>query len=212
MKKTIFGAMVSMVCALVLVTGCGSTKNGVKINPDDTDVVDWTNRTVNGPRSPKWFEDLGKDDYATFRKEFGIDKSYKVLHFDAKGKTEDSAKVASRLDATARIAESVKADVLSKAENTLDNKTISALRKVDADVTVNGLELITQFWQATVTYNPETDSKTKEYRCWSFYKIPEKNWKEAQVGYAKKILNTVSDPAVQSAITGIVSNLESVTR
>lgn len=184
-EKMVLGVMSLFVCMSVFITGCASTKNGVKVNPDNSEVVDWTNRTINGPRTPKWLEDLGKDDYATFRKEFGIDESYKIQHVDAKGKTEDSAKVASRLDVSARIAESIKADVLSKARNTLDNETITALREVNADVTINGLELVTQFWHAVVTYDTESDSKTKEYICWSFYKMPAENWKEAQISYAK---------------------------
>lgn len=194
----------------VLVASCASTKSGVKVSPNNSELVDWTNRTVNGPSSPKWFTDLGKDDYAAFRKEFGIDKSYKVQHVDAKGDTEDAAKVASRLDASSRIAESVKAEVKSEASKTLNSAQISALEEVKVDIEINGLELVTQFWHATMNYDPETNARTKEYRCWSFYKISEENWKEAQVSYARKVLSAVSDPAVQNTMTGIISSLETV--
>ena len=221
MKKTIFGAMVSMVCAMVLVTGCGSTKvsdikdsiateHQIEIDAKKSVIVDWADRGMDNPAKPEWLKKLVRGNADVFRKDFGIEKSYVIKYGIASGKTRDLAKAASRVNYNAMRAEELRTKVVSEAASTLNDDglteaTGNAAMVAKADL--SGHELVTQFWQEVETFDPETEAKTKEFICYSVYKISRENWLETLKAYMKQVLPKIPNSDAQKKMAATIASL-----
>ena len=204
MKKSVFGAIPFMFCMMLLVVGCAS--NNVTVKADDSVIVDWADRNMGNPAIPGWLEKLVRGNSEAFKSDFGIDKSYVIKYSIASGKTDESAKVASRLNYNAIRAEELKTQVVSEASKIMDTEP-AARAAISATVELTGHELVTQFWQEIETSNSETESKTEKFVCYSVYKVSKENWMETLKAYYKEVLSKISDSDYQTKMAATITNV-----
>ncbi len=213
MKKIIFGAIFLMLWLSVFVTGCASTKNnGMEIKPDSTTIVNWEGRNYDYPAKPEWLKQINNPKSELIKKEFGIDKGYIIKYGIGSGKTEESAKIASKLSYNAIRAEELRTEVLAEASKIV-NAEATGKATMNAHVDLTGHELVTQFWQEVETYAPEEDTKTRKFTCYSVYKISEDNWKKTLKEYFKAVIAQIPDSAAQKELASKITNVyENTTR
>lgn len=202
MKKNVFVA-ITLICALII-AGCAS--NNVTLKPDSSVIVDWADRNVSSPAIPEWLEKLVRGNSEAFKSDFGIDKSYVIKYSIASGKTEEAAKVASRLNYNAIRAEELKTQVVSEASKIM-NAEPAARAAMNATVELTGHELVTQFWQEIETSDSETESKTEKFICYSVYKISKENWLETLKAYYKEVLSKIFDSDYQIKMADTITNV-----
>ena len=209
MKKTLF--VLFMVLAVFFIVGCSSTKDvGMTAAGKNTEIVDWADRTLDGPAKPDWLKKLVLGNSDVFKKDFGIDKSYIIKYSVASGKTKDLAKAASRVNYNAMRAEELRTKVVSEAAATLNDEGLTdatANAAMLAKVDLSGHELVTQFWQEVETYDSENDTKTKEVICYSVYKITKENWLETLKNYMKAVLPSLPDSDAQKKMASTIASL-----
>lgn len=209
MKKTIL-VLVTLL-AVFLIFGCASTKDvGMKTTAKNTEIVDWSDRTLDGPAKPEWLKKLVLGNSDVFKTDFGIDKSYIIKYGIASGKTKDLAKAASRVNYNAMRAEELRTKVVSEAASTLNDEGLTeatANAAMVSKVDLSGHELVTQFWQEVVTYDEETDSKQSEFICYSVYKITKEHWLETLKNYMKAVLPSIPDSDAQKKMAATITSL-----
>ena len=209
MKKTL--SVLVTLLAVFLIFGCASTKDvGMKTTAKKTEIVDWSDRTLDGPAKPEWLKKLVLGNSDVFKTDFGIDKSYIIKYGIASGKTKDLAKAASRVNYNAMRAEELRTKVVSEAAATLNDEGMTeatANAAMVAKVDLSGHELVTQFWQEVVTYDEETDSKQSEFICYSVYKITKEHWLETLKNYIKVVLPSIPDSDAQKKMAATITSL-----
>ena len=210
MRKIVF-----VLVSIFLIASCASNKDvGMKTNVKNTEIVDWADRTLDGPAKPEWLKKLVLGNSDVFKTDFGIDKSYVIKYSVASGKTRDLAKAASRVNYNAMRAEELRTRVVSEAAATLNDEGMTdatANAAMIAKVDLSGHELVTQFWQEVETLNPETSVKTKEFICYSVYKITKENWFETLKNYMKSVLPALPDAESKKVMAEKVSSLYETT-
>ena len=213
MKKLALETMALALLTVLFMAGCASTKkSGIQVKPDDKVIVDWDGRNYNYPAKPEWLKQIKNPKSDLIRKEFGIDKSYIFKYSIGSGKTEDSAKAASRINYNAMRAEELKTEVISEAAKII-NADATANAAISAHVDLTGHELVSQFWQKIEKKSPESDSNTQEFICYSIYKISEENWKKTLKEYFKEVLSKIPDFKAQEQIAATITNVyENTTR
>lgn len=204
MKKVILVAFTLLFCMTVLVTGCAS--NNVTVKADDSVIVDWADRNVGSPAIPGWLEKLVRGNSENFKSDFEIEKSYIIKYSVGNGKTAESAKVTSKLNYNATRAEELRTAVLSEASKTLNAEPL-AKAAMAAAVDLTGHELVTQFWQEIETSDSESESKTKDFICYSVYKISKENWQETLKCYFKEVISRISDSDTQNQLAALITNV-----
>lgn len=205
--KKIYFIMFSLMFSVLLLAGCASSKKtGMEVKPNEAVIVDWDGRNYDSPAKPEWLKQFKNPKSEMIRKEFGIDKSYIIKYGIGSGKTEESAKVASKLNYNAIRAEELKTEVLSEAAKII-NAEATARAAMNAHVDLTGHELVTQFWQEIEKYDSESDIITKEYICYSIYKISEENWKKTLKAYYKEVISNIPDSAVQNELAATITNV-----
>jgi len=213
-KKIIFRTIM-VFAVFFFVVGCASTKNdGMKTAEKQTVIVDWSNRSLDAKAKPEWLKKLVLGNSDIFKNEFGVDNSYIVKYGIASGKTRDLALAASRVNYNAMRAEELRTKVVSEAASTLNNEGMTdamASAAMVAKVDLSGHELVTQFWQEVETLNPETSVKTKEFICYSVYKITKENWFETLKNYMKSVLPALPDAESKKVMAEKVSSLYETT-
>ena len=209
MKKTL--PVLVTLLAVFLIFGCTSTKDvGMKTTAKNTEIVDWANRTLDGPAKPEWLKKLVLGNSDVFKTDFGIDKSYIIKYSVASGKTKDLAKAASRVNYNAMRAEELRTKVVSEAAATLNDEGLTeatANAAMVAKVDLSGHELVTQFWQEVETFDSETDTKKTEVICYSVYKITKENWLETLKNYMKAVLPNLPDSDAQKKMAATIASL-----
>ncbi len=209
MKKILFVCLALL--AAFLIVGCASTKDvGAQPNARDSEIVDWADRTLDGPAKPEWLKKLVLGNSDVFKTDFGIDKSYIVKYSVASGKTKDLAKAASRVNYNAMRAEELRTKVVSEAASTLNDEGMTdatANAAMLAKVDISGHELVTQFWQEIETFDSETETKTKEVICYSVYKISKENWLETLKNYMKAVLPALPDSDSKKKMAETITSL-----
>lgn len=211
--KKIIGMLAICVVVAFSIIGCASTKNhGMEINPDDKTIVDWDGRNYDYPAKPEWLQQINNPKSEKIKKEFGIEKSYIIKYGIGSGKTEESAKTASRLSYNAIRAEELRTEVISEASKIV-NAEATGQAVLNAHVDLTGHELVTQFWQEIETYNSEEDTKTRKYICYSVYKISEDNWKKTLKEYFKAVIAQIPDSVAQKELASKITDVyENTTR
>ena len=206
MKKAKMVLAGALVLTYTLVGGgCATTKvdNSTKAADSLTtsqEIVDWTNRNLDGEAKPEWLKKLVKGNDSLFRQEFNVSSDYVVKYSVAATKSRDSAMAASRVNYNAMRAEELKTKVVSEAAATLNNKgyteatsNAATLAKVD----LTGHELVTQFYQQILTTNKETGSQSKEFLCYSVYKISKEDWVNTLKGFLTQVIPAIPDSDAQ---------------
>lgn len=210
MKKTFF-AITLLFCVVFLLVGCASTKaTKMKVGSKSSEIVDWADRTLDGPAKPEWLKKLVLGNTDVFKKDFGIDKSYVIKYSVASGKTKDLAKAASRVNYNAMRAEELRTRVVSEAASTLNDEGMTdatANAAMIAKVDLSGHELVTQFWQEVETFDSETETKKKEVICYSVYKITKENWLETLKNFMKAVLPNLPDSDAQKKMASTIASL-----
>lgn len=207
MRKLIFGAMSLMLCVTVFLTGCTSTKNmGMDVKPDNKNIVDWEGRNYDYPAKPEWLKQIKNPKSEAIKKEFGIDKSYIIKYGVGRGKTEDSAKTASRLSYNAIRAEELRTEVSSQASKIVDSEA-TGKAALGAHVDLTGHELVTQFWQEIELYDEDNDVHTRDFICYSIYKISDENWKKTLKSYFREVIEKIPDSAAQKALAETITEV-----
>ena len=200
-----------MLCIMIFMTACASSKKtGTKIKAKQSEIVDWADRGLDNPAKPEWLQKLVRGNSDIFKTEFGIDKSYIIKWSVASGKTRDLAKAASRVNYNTMRAEELRTKVVSEAAATLNDEGMTestANAAMVAKVELSGHELVTQFWQEIETQNPETDLITKEFICYSVYKITKENWLETLKNYMKAVLPSIPDSEAQKKMAATINSL-----
>ena len=198
---------------LVFTLGCKST-SGMATNVKQSEIVDWSNRNLDGEPKPEWLQKLMKGNSDIFKTEFGIEKSYIVKYGIASGKTRDLALAASRVNYNAMRAEELRTKVVSEAASVLNDDGLTdatANAAMVAKVDLTGHELVTQFWQEIVTFDKENDSKKTEFICYSVYKITKENWMETLKTFMKSVLPSLPNSDAQVKMAGQIANLHEQT-
>ncbi len=210
MKKNTFFTIL-LVCVILSFVGCASTKiEGMKTNGKASEVVDWADRSLDGPAKPEWLKKLVLGNSEVFKTDFGIDKSYVIKYSIASGKTRDLAKAASRVNYNAMRAEELRTKVVSEAASTLNDEGLTestANAATLAKVDLSGHELVTQFWQEIETFDPETELKSREFICYSVYKITKENWLETLKSFMKSVLPSIPDSDAQKKMAATITSL-----
>lgn len=216
MKKTKIVLAGALVLAYTLVGGgCASTKVDTSTKVADSltttqEIVDWTNRNLDGEAKPEWLKKLVKGNDSLVRQEFNISSDYVVKYSVAGTKTRDSAMAASRVNYNAMRAEELKTKVVSEAAATLNNagyteatSNAATLAKVD----LTGHELVTQFYQEILTSNKETGSQSKEFLCYSVYKISKENWVKTLQSFMAQVIPSIPDSEAQVKMAKTIQSL-----
>lgn len=195
--------------------GCASTKVDTSTKVSDSvtttqEIVDWSNRNLDGEAKPEWLKKLVKGNDILVRQEFGITADYVVKYSVASTKTRDSSMAASRVNYNAMRAEELKTKVVSEAAATLNNdgyteatSNAATLAKVD----LSGHELVTQFYQEVLTVNKETGSQSKEFLCYSVYKISKENWANTLKGFLSQVIPAIPDSEAQVKMAQTIQSL-----
>ena len=195
--------------------GCSSTKLDTSTKVSDSvtttqEIVDWSNRNLDGEAKPEWLKKLVKGNDTLVRQEFGITADYVVKYSVASTKTRDSSMAASRVNYNAMRAEELKTKVVSEAAATLNNdgyteatSNAATLAKVD----LSGHELVTQFYQEILTVNKETGSQSKEFLCYSVYKISKENWANTLKGFLSQVIPSIPDSEAQVKMAQTIQSL-----
>lgn len=195
--------------------GCASTKVDTSTKVSDSvtttqEIVDWSNRNLDGEAKPEWLKKLVKGNDTLVRQEFGITADYVVKYSVASTKTRDSSMAASRVNYNAMRAEELKTKVVSEAAATLNNdgyteatSNAATLAKVD----LSGHELVTQFYQEVLTVNKETGSQSKEFLCYSVYKISKENWANTLKGFLSQVIPAIPDSEAQVKMAQTIQSL-----
>ncbi len=195
--------------------GCSSTKsvNQTKIAESATttqEIVDWTNRNLDGEAKPEWLKKLVKGNDSLVKQEFGISSEYIVKYSVASTKTRDTAMAASRVNYNAMRAEELKTKVVSEAAATLNNEgyteatsNAATLAKVD----LTGHELVTQFYQEILTSNKETGSQYKEFLCYSVYKVSKEDWAKTLKSFLAQVIPAIPESAAQVKMAKTIQSL-----
>lgn len=195
--------------------GCSSTKSldQTKVAESTTttqEIVDWTNRNLDGEAKPEWLKKLVKGNDSVVKQEFGISPEYVVKYSVASTKTRDTALAASRVNYNAMRAEELKTKVVSEAAATLNNEgyteatsNAATLAKVD----LTGHELVTQFYQEILTTNKETGSQSKEFLCYSIYKISKENWAKTLKSFLAQVIPSIPESAAQVKMAQTIQSL-----
>ena len=211
MKKNVLFTLTILSCVMFSLVSCASTKTqGMKTNAKTSEIVDWADRSLDGPAKPEWLKKLVLGNSEVFKTDFGIDKSYVIKYSIASGKTRDLAKAASRVNYNAMRAEELRTKVVSEAAATLNDEGMTeatANAAMISKVDLSGHELVTQFWQEVVTYDEETDSKQSEFICYSVYKITKENWLETLKNYMKAVLPSIPDSDAQKKMAATITSL-----
>lgn len=216
MKKTKLLLASGLLLAYTFVGGgCASTKVDTTTKVSDSlttsqEIVDWTNRNLDGEAKPEWLKKLVKGNDSLVRQEFNISSDYVVKYSVAGTKTRDSAMAASRVNYNAMRAEELKTKVVSEAAATLNNagyteatSNAATLAKVD----LTGHELVTQFYQEVLTTNKETGSQSKEFLCYSVYKISKENWVNTLKSFMTQVIPAIPDSEAQVKMAKTIQSL-----
>lgn len=117
---------------------------------------------------------------------------------------------ASRVNYNAMRAEELKTKVVSEAAATLNNdgyteaaSNAATLAKVD----LSGHELVTQFYQEVLTVNKETGSQSKEFICYSVYKITKESWANTLKGFLAQVIPAIPDNEAQVKMAKTIQSL-----
>lgn len=211
MKKNTLLTLIPLFCVILSFVGCASSKiGGMKTHGKSSEIVDWADRSVDGPAKPEWLKKLILGNSEVFKTDFGIDKSYVIKYSIASGKTRDLAKAASRVNYNAMRAEELRTKVVSEAAATLNDDGMTeatANAATLAKVDLSGHELVTQFWQEIETFDPETELKSREFICYSVYKITKENWLETLKNYMKSVLPSIPDSDAQKKMAATIASL-----
>lgn len=211
MKKNVLFTLTILSCVMFSLVSCASTKTqGMKTNAKTSEIVDWADRSLDGPAKPEWLKKLVLGNSEVFKTDFGIDKSYVIKYGIASGKTRDLAKAASRVNYNVMRAEELRTKVVSEAASTLNDEGLTeatANAATLAKVDLSGHELVTQFWQEVETLDPETELKTKEFICYSVYKISKESWLETLKSYMKSVLPSIPDSDAQKKMAATITSL-----
>lgn len=195
--------------------GCASTRVDTSTKVSDSvtttqEIVDWSNRNLDGEAKPEWLKKLVKGNDTLVRQEFGITADYVVKYSVASTKSRDSSMAASRVNYNAMRAEELKTKVVSEAAATLNNdgyteatSNAATLAKVD----LSGHELVTQFYQEVLTVNKETGSQSKEFLCYSVYKISKENWANTLKGFLSQVIPAIPDSEAQVKMAQTIQSL-----
>ena len=206
MRKIVF-----VLVSVFIIASCTSNKDvGMKTNVKNTEIVDWADRTLDGPAKPEWLKKLVLGNSDVFKTDFGIDKSYVIKYSVASGKTRDLAKAASRVNYNAMRAEELRTRVVSEAAATLNDEGMTdatANAAMIAKVDLSGHELVTQFWQEVETFDSESETKKKEVICYSVYKITKENWLETLKNFMKAVLPNLPDSDAQKKMASTIASL-----
>ena len=204
--KTIFKMMGLALFGMFFIAGCASTKNmGMDVRPDSATIVNWEGRNYDYPAKPEWLKQINNPKSDVIKKEFGIDKSYIIKYGIGHGKTEESAKTASRLSYNAIRAEELRTEVSSQASKIVDSEA-TGRTALGAHVDLTGHELVSQFWQEIELYDEEKDVRSRDFICYSIYKISEENWKKTLKAYYKEVIAKIPDSVVQKALAETISD------
>ena len=216
MKKTKIALTAALIFAYTVVGGgCATTKVDKSTKAADSlttsqEIVDWTNRNLDGESKPEWLKKLVKGNDSLFRQEFNIPSDYVVKYSVAATKSRDSAMAASRVNYNAMRAEEIKTKVVSEAAATLNNKgyteatsNAATLAKVD----LTGHELVTQFYQEILTTNKESGSQSKEFICYSVYKISKEDWVNTLKGFLTQVIPAIPDSDAQVKMAKTIQSL-----
>ncbi len=117
---------------------------------------------------------------------------------------------ASRVNYNAMRAEELRTKVVSEAAATLNDagyteatSNAATLAKVD----LTGHELVTQFYQEVLTTNKETGSQSKEFLCYSVYKISKENWANTLKGFLTQVIPAIPDSKAQVKMAQTIQSL-----
>ncbi len=210
-KMSLISILVSSIVVLSL-SSCATTKAtvGVDTKSTDTNIVDWSNRNLDVEAKPEWLKKLVCGNSDVFKTEFGVDKSSIIKYGIATAKTRDASIAASRVNYNAMRAEELKTKVVSEAAATLNNEgyteatsNAATLAKVD----LTGHELVTQFYQEILTVNKETGTQSKEFICYSVYKISKENWVKTLQGFLTQVIPSIPDSAAQVKMAQTIQSL-----
>lgn len=107
-------------------------------------------------------------------------------------------------------AEELRTKVVSEAASTLNNDgyteataNAATLAKVD----ISGHELVTQFYQEVLTTNKETGSQSKDFVCYSVYKISKENWAKTLKSFLTEVIPAIPDSAAQVKMAQTIQSL-----
>lgn len=195
--------------------GCASNnvEKSAKVTESVTttqEIVDWTNRNLDGEAKPEWLKKLVKGNDTLVRQEFNITADYVIKYSVASTKTRDTSLAASRVNYNAMRAEELKTKVVSEAAATLNNagyteatSNAATLAKVD----LSGHEMVTQFYQEVLTTNKETGSQSKEFICYSVYKISKENWVKTLQSFLTQVIPAIPDSEAQVKMAKTIQSL-----
>lgn len=217
MKKLLL-VFLSLISVFVI-AGCASTKGNVTtakssnidVKAKKSVIVDWTGRTAGEEAIPMWLTSLVRGNGDVFKSDFGINNSYVIKYSLDKGKTEDVAKINSRVRYNAFRAEELRTKVISEAASTLpagESRDAFENAAMATPVTeLSGHELVIQFCQEVVTPNKETGLDETEFLCYSIYKISRENWLETLKVYMKAVLPSLPDSDSKKKMAETVARL-----
>ena len=107
-------------------------------------------------------------------------------------------------------AEELRTKVVSEAASTLNNDgyteataNAATLAKVD----ISGHELVTQFYQEVLTTNKETGSQSKDFVCYSVYKISKENWAKTLKSFLSEVIPAIPDSTAQVKMAQTIQSL-----
>lgn len=212
MKKMSLIAILASSIVVLSLSSCATTKTtvGVDTKSTDTNIVDWSNRNLDVEAKPEWLKKLVCGNSDVFKTEFGVDKSSIIKYGIATAKTRDASIAASRVNYNAMRAEELKTKVVSEAAATLNNEgyteatsNAATLAKVD----LTGHELVTQFYQEILTTNKETGSQSKEFLCYSIYKISKENWAKTLKSFLAQVIPSIPESAAQVKMAQTIQSL-----
>ena len=217
-KNPILTVMLCVMTQICFIS-CASTKdvaktmktNNIDVKAKNSVIVDWTGRTAGEEAIPVWLTSLVRGNGDVFKSEFGINNSYIIKHSVDKGKTEDIAKINSRVRYNAFRAEELRTKVISQAASTLPagaSRDAFENAAMGTPVTeLSGHELVTQFCQQVITPNKETGLEESEFICYSIYKISRENWLETLKVYMKAVLPSLPDSDSKKKMAETISIL-----
>jgi len=221
-----------MLTAMVILAGCGGTPQAVTPGPGEalvstpevstadnnigdqpmrSVVLDWSDRTMGQASSPAWLKLLViNGNSSAIRSEFGIPADSKVDFSVADRSNRDEARVQAGLLYAQKTAQALKQYVVTGAASRLDQGQMDIVEDITTatKVTMTGTERIADFWQLVETEDPSTKAKSRVYKYWVVYIMPQATWSQLTRKYVNDIIGQVPDRAVQVQLANAYADIE----
>jgi hypothetical protein len=184
-------------------------------------IVDWQNRSLQLPATPKWLAALAqgddqvvKDMFAGSFTDLGSDAVIKLIIVQNPNlATAQAQALTGTAGLVVKLATEMRTTMSMEAGSSLtdDQQSTAMTAAAKARFDVSGLRQITDWWQQVETYNAE-GRRTTQYLYYAVYATGRAQWQTLTRAYLNQVLNELmKDNSNRSAATQIARQFDQIT-